>query len=81
MRELANAIGKLSQSGSPQQLLATESELAKKGFATAVRQMQEFTQIVIQANQRASAAIAKRIPESLAEIRDVLKLPDGPANL
>ena len=81
MRELSTAIGKLSQSGSPQQLLATESELAKKAFATAVRQMQELTQIVIQANQQASAAIAKRIPESLGEIKDVLKLPEGPAKL
>ncbi|WP_291989410.1 TIGR01841 family phasin [Candidatus Accumulibacter sp. ACC007] len=75
MRELTAAIGKLSQSGSPQQLLAVESDLAKKAFATAVGQMQELTQIVIQANQQASAAIAKRIPESLGEIKDVLKLP------
>ncbi len=77
MRELTAAIGKLSQSGSPQQLLAAESDLAKKAFATAVGQMQELTQIVIQANQQASAAIAKRIPESLGEIKDVLKLPEA----
>ncbi|EXI78590.1 MAG: phasin family protein [Candidatus Accumulibacter appositus] len=77
MRELTAAIGKLAQSGSPQELLASESELAKKAFATAVRQMQELTQIVIQANQQASAEIAKRIPESLGEIKDVLKLPEG----
>jgi len=77
MRELTAAIGKLSQSGSPQQLLAAESELARKAFATALRQMQELTQIVIQANQQASAEIAKRIPESLGDIKDVLKLPEG----
>lgn len=77
MRELTAAIGKLSQSGSPQQLVANESELAKKAFSTAVRQMQELTQIVIQANQQAAAAIARRIPESLGEINDVLKLPEA----
>lgn len=77
MRELSAAIGTLSQSGSPRELVANESELAKKAFATAVRQMQELTQIVIQANQQASAEIAKRIPESLGEIKDVLKLPEG----
>ncbi|MBE2258619.1 MAG: phasin family protein [Candidatus Accumulibacter sp.] len=79
MRELTAAIGGLAKGGSPQQLLAAETELASKAFATAVGQMQEFTAIVINANQQATAAIAKRIPESVGEIRDVLKLPQPPA--
>ena len=79
MRELTTAIGGLAQAGSPKQMVATETELAKKAFATAVGQMQELTQIVIQANQQATAAIARRIPESLGEIKDVLKLPDPSA--
>lgn len=79
MRELTIAIGGLAQAGSPQQMVATQTELAKKAFATAVSQMQELTQIMVQANQQATAAVAKRIPESLGEIRDVLKLPEPPA--
>lgn len=79
MRELTAAIGGLARTGSPQQLVLAESELARKAFETAVSQMQELTAIVINANQQAASAIAKRIPESVGEIKDVLKLPQSPA--
>ncbi|WP_300342096.1 phasin family protein [Accumulibacter sp.] len=78
MRELTSAIGGLASAGSPQQLVWAESELARKAFATAVSQMQELTAIVVNANQQATAAIAKRLPESVGEIGDVLKLPQSP---
>jgi hypothetical protein len=37
--------------------------------------MRELAQIVNNANQEATDAIVRRIPESLGEIRDVLKIP------
>jgi phasin family protein len=78
MQELASAINGLAQVGSPQQLAAIETELAKKAFETAVRQMRELADIVTDANQQAADAIVKRIPESIEEIKDVLKLPQAP---
>jgi hypothetical protein len=37
--------------------------------------MRGLAEIVIRANQQATDAIVKRIPESLEEIKDVLKIP------
>ena len=80
MQELTAAIDGLVKGGSPQQMVATETELAKKAFETAVSEMRELAEIVTEANKRASEAIVKRIPESLEEIKDVLKIPTAPRN-
>ncbi|EXI75678.1 MAG TPA: phasin family protein [Candidatus Accumulibacter phosphatis] len=78
IQEMTSAIGGLSGVGSPQQLVAAETELAKKAFETAVSRMRELAEIVAKANQQAADAIVKRVPASLDEIRDVLKLPPPP---
>jgi hypothetical protein len=39
--------------------------------------MRELADIVTKANQQATDAIVNRIPASLDEIKDVLKLPPG----
>jgi phasin family protein len=75
VQELTAAINDLARVGSPHELVATETELTKKAIETAARQMRELAQIVNKANQEASDAIVRRIPESLGEIRDVLKIP------
>jgi len=75
LQQLNTAIEGLSCSGSPQELIAAETELARKAFETAVGEMRGLAEIVIRANQQATDAIVKRIPESLEEIRDVLKIP------
>jgi len=75
---MMTAVGGLSGVGSPQQLVAAETELAKKAFETAVSRMRELAEIVARANQQAADAIVKRVPASLDEIRDVLKLPPPP---
>ena len=75
VQELAAAINDLARVGSPHELVVTETELTKKAIETAARQMRELAQIVNRANQEASDAIVRRIPESLGEIRDVLKIP------
>jgi len=69
-----------AKAGSPQQLMAAETELAKKAFETAVSKMRELAEIVAKANQQATDAIVNRVPASLDEIRDVLKLPAPPAS-
>lgn len=80
VQELTTAIGGLAKVGSPQQMIAAETELAKKAFETAVRKMRELSEIVAKANQQATDAIVSRIPASLEEIKDVLKLPPSPGS-
>lgn len=75
MQELTGALTGLADVTSPQQLVAAETELARKAFEAAVKHMRELTQIIIDANRDATDAIARRIPESLGEIKDVLKVP------
>lgn len=75
---MTTAVGGLAKAGSPQQLVAAEAELAKKAFETGVSKMRELAEIVAKANQQATDAIVNRVPASLDEIRDVLKLPPPP---
>jgi len=77
VKELSSALGGLGKVGSPQQMVAAETDLAKKAFETAVGKMRELAEIVTKANQQATDAIVNRIPASLDEIKDVLKLPPG----
>ena len=74
MQELTTAISGLTKVSSPQQMVTSEAELAKKAFEAAVSRMRELSEIVTTANQKATEAIVKRIPQSLDEIKDVLKV-------
>jgi phasin family protein len=65
----------LTKVGSAQQLVETETEMARKAFDAAMRQMQELAEIVTDANLQATEAIVRRIPDSLDEIKDLLKAP------
>ena len=78
MQELTAAIGSLANVGSPQQMVAVETELAKKAFETAVSKMWELAAIMTSAYEQATDAIVRRVPRSLDEIREVLKLPQPP---
>lgn len=78
MEELKAAIDGLAKDGSPQDMLVTEADLAKKAFETALSEMRELAEIVTNANKQATEAIVKRIPESLEEIKDVLKIVPYP---
>lgn len=76
-QELTSALGGLAKFGSPQQLVSAETDLAKKAFETALTRMRELAEIVTKANRQTTDAIVNRIPASLEEIKDVLKLPPG----
>jgi len=78
VQELTGAIGGLPKVSSPQDLVAAETQAAKKVFETAVSRMRELAEIVGKANQQATDAIVNRIPASLDEINDVLRLPKRP---
>jgi phasin family protein len=78
MQEMSAAMSARAKVTSPQQMVATEAELAKKAFETAVKAMRELAEIVGKANQEATDAIIRRVPKSLDEIKDVLKLPTPP---
>jgi phasin family protein len=78
MQEVTTTIAGRTKVGSPQEMLAAESDLAKRAFETAVSKMQELAEIVSKANKQATDAIVDRVPASLEEIKDVLKLPNLP---
>lgn len=79
MQALAAAMNARTKVTSPQQMIATEAELAKKAFETAVRQMRELADLVTAANRKTAEALVKRVPESLDEIKDVLKISPSPS--
>ena len=74
IEEITGAVGALAKGASPPETLVAQTELANKAFEVAVRQMRELSEIVTKANKEATDAIVKRIPESLEEIKDVLKI-------
>ena len=74
MQEMTSAMHAIAKVTTPQQLIEAETDLARKTFETMIHQMRELAEIINNANEEATHAIARRIPESLAEIRDVLKV-------
>lgn len=74
MQEMTSAMSGLAKVTTPQHLIEAETDLARKTFETMIRRMRELAEIVNSANEEATNAIARRIPETLEEIRDVLKV-------
>jgi phasin family protein len=70
----ANDALALATAGSPQEVAVKQAEMAGNAFKTALTNMLELAEIVTEANQKATNAIVTRIPQSLDEIQDVLKL-------
>ncbi len=74
MREFSEAADDLARAGSPREVAAKQTELAQHAFTTALNNMLELAEIVSEANQKATNALVTRIPQSLDEIQDVMKL-------
>ena len=74
MNEISQAATALTKAGSPQDVVAKQSELANNAFKAALINMLELAEIVTDANQKAINAISTRIPQSLDEIKDVLQM-------
>lgn len=58
---------------SPQDVVVEQTELAKRVFETAVKNMRELADILHKANEDATKVIVERVPESLDEMKEVLK--------
>jgi phasin family protein len=80
MQQLSESFAGLAQVASPRELMTAETELAQKALATALGQMRELAQIMTDANKQAAEVIARRVPESLEEIKDILKAPQWPTD-
>ena len=74
MKDLSEATAALAGAGSPQDVTAKQTELASNAFKTALTNMLELAEIVTEANQKATNAVVTRIPQSLDEIQDVLRM-------
>lgn len=76
MEEVSNAAGELSKVRSPKEAVAEQTEVAKQVFQTSVSNLRELAEIVSHANQTVSRAIVDRVPDSLDEMKEVLKVQD-----
>ena len=71
MNEASKAIDILSKAGSPQEVAATQADLAKDAFERALANMRELADLVAAANQNAADTINARISASLDEIKEL----------
>ncbi|MFO1152880.1 MAG: phasin family protein [Rhodospirillales bacterium] len=71
MNEASKAIDTLSKVGSPQELAATQADLAKTAFERGLTNMRELANLVASANQSATNTINTRISASIDEIKNL----------
>jgi phasin family protein len=76
MEEVSKAAGALSKVRSPQDLVTEQADVAKQTFQTSVASLRELADIVSSANQAMSRAITERVPDSLDEIKEVMKVKE-----
>lgn len=69
MNATASAVEDLSKSTSPQEANSKQAALVQKTFEKALADMTEIAEMVAKSNMEASAAINKRLSESLDEVR------------
>jgi phasin family protein len=74
MEEISKATGGITKVRSPRDAVVEQTELAKRAFETAVNHMRELADILRKANEGATRAVVERVPESLDEIKQVLKV-------
>lgn len=69
LAEVAKVAESYRAGGSPQELMAKQTELARKSFDTALRNVEEAAEIVRKAGDEAIEVLRRRIRESAEEIR------------
>ena len=74
MQEISKTASEMTKVRSPEDAVAEQTDLAKRAFETAVNNMRELANILSKANEAATRAIVERVPESLDEIKEVLKV-------
>jgi phasin family protein len=79
MNEASKVVDQLSKSGSPPDVAARQTELAKSAFERALANMRELAEMVSKANQEASNTVKSRISASLDEIKEYARKLKSPA--
>ncbi|HHZ09343.1 MAG TPA: TIGR01841 family phasin [Rhizobiales bacterium] len=69
LAEVAKVAESYRAGGSPQEFMAKQTELARKSFDTALRNVEEAAEIVRKAGDEAIEVLRRRIRESAEEIR------------
>jgi phasin family protein len=73
LEDISHSATALTKVQAPQNALVEQTEVAKRVFETAVKNMRELADILHKTNEDATKVIVERVPESLDEIKEVLK--------
>ena len=76
-RDALEMVRDFKPSGNPQDILAKQSELARKAFDAAVQNTNDIVELVKKTNADALQTLAGRITESVSEIRGSLQRGGG----
>lgn len=71
MNQIAKSLGTLARAGSPSEVAAKQTELAKEAFEIAFGNLRELTEMIRKGQQEAIDKISDRISESLDEIKQM----------
>ena len=71
MHEASTAVDSLSKAGSPPEIVAKSTELAKGAFEHALANMKQLAELVTKASEEVTNTINTRILASLDEIKDM----------
>jgi phasin family protein len=63
----------LMSAGAPEEKIAQQTEVVKKSFETALANLRELAEMVAKSNNEAADIIAKRVGESLTELKTSLQ--------
>lgn len=69
-RETSAMVHDFQPSGSPQEILAKQSEYAKKAFEAAMQNTRDIAELTKKTTTDATAILRDRLRDSLAELRD-----------
>ncbi|WP_089724902.1 phasin family protein [Candidatus Thiosymbion oneisti] len=74
LEEISKTGGSMTKIGSPKAVVGEQTDMAKRAFETAVTSMRELADILNTANQTATKVIVDRVPDSLDEVKEILKV-------
>jgi phasin family protein len=75
VEESSTVLKELLAQGAPEQKIAQQTELVKTAFEKALANLRELTEMVAKSNTEAADVLAKRVGESLTELKGALQRP------
>jgi phasin family protein len=79
-RETSTAVRDFKPTGNPQEILAKQTEFAKKAFDITVQNTRDIAELVTKTTGDATAIMRDRLRESLSELRDSVGRADSEAS-